>query len=563
MGAEQQPTGGDPSLPRSEGRRFRFWATATPILILACVLRFWALDLGLPHRLARPDEDDVLRMTLLPAQGDFDLGWSVYPSAYVYLSWLWVDAGLRAGAAVGLHPSVDYVEGYRRDPAYFLLIARALSAAAGTAAVLLLMLLARRALGDPEALATGLLLATNFLHARDSHAAKPDALLSLGVTAAFLAMLPLSRRATLRTGALAGLGVGAAMAIKYPAVLLLIPVYVAAVGQSATRGWRRLLPRPAIAAGLVAAVVFLATSPYILLSPESRQGMENTVVLAFPSLFPERNQQAMTQFDLAQTAAPISEYGSAAWWGGLLYQARFSLWYGAGKLASLLAPLAVLWGILCRRPIPLLATAFIVPYFLVVGLSIGFVARYMTPLLPPLLLLEAGMLYALARRLAGRQAGIVFALAVAVVAAEPLYNAVAHNRIAARTDTRVLASRWLQQHPPDGARVAVYGTQFYPWGAPKIPRRLTPVEVDPAVQALAEKGVGYLVTHDHDLFYSTVDPETMARLAPRLRLEAEFRPFDPAGAAPIFETADAYYIPFHDFAGVERPGPHVKIHRFE
>jgi hypothetical protein len=562
MGEEQQPRE-EPAAPlRPSNRLGFFWLAALPILLLACLLRFWALDLGLPHKLARPDEDDVLEMTALPAQGEFDLGWSVYPSAYVYLCWAWGEVGLRAERALGI-PTGDYVATLRREPSRVFRIARSLSAVAGVGAVWLLMVLARRSLGDPAALGAGLLLATNFLHARDSHVVKPDALLALGVTAALLAMLPLARRATLRSGALAGLGVGGAMAAKYPGVVLLVPVYVAAFVQSAARGWRRFAPLPAVVAGAVAAFVFLALSPYLLLSRESLQGIEHTIVLAFPFLFPERTAEAMATFRLLEDPAPLSEYGSRAWWGGLYYQARFSLWYGAGKVPTLLAPLALVWAFTSRRRIAILAASFILPYFLIIALSPpALLARYMTPLLPPLLLLEAGMLHGAARRWAGRRAGLVFALAILVVAVEPLMNTVGHNRIAAETDTRVLATRWLREHIAPGSRVAVYGTRFYPWGSPVVPRRLVRVEVEPEVAALEENRIEYLVTHDHALFYSTTAPEVMERLAPRLSLEADFFPFDPGHARPIFEAADAYYIPFHGFTGVERPGPRVRLYRF-
>jgi hypothetical protein len=271
----------------------------------------------------------------------------------------------------------------------------------------------------------------------------------------------------------------------------------------------------------------------------------------------------MARFRLAADPVPVSEYGSLAFGGGLLYHARFSLWYGAGKLATLLAPLAVVWGLSRRGRLATLAACFVLAYFVIVGLGASLLARYMTPLLPPLLLLEAGLLHAAATRWGGRHARAWFALATVLVAVEPLWSAIAHDRIAARTDTRVLATRWLEERLPPNTRVAVYGTRFYPWGAPQIPARLKRVAAEPEQSALEASRVQYLVTHDHDLFFSTVNPEVMKRLAPRLTLEADFRPFDPARARPVFEAADAYYVPFHGFSGVERPGPHVSVYRFE
>ena len=69
------------------GRRFVLWSA--PIVLVAAVLRFWGLSLGLPHLMARPDDEGILLMTGRVAAGHLDLDWAVYPSAWVYLCWLW------------------------------------------------------------------------------------------------------------------------------------------------------------------------------------------------------------------------------------------------------------------------------------------------------------------------------------------------------------------------------------------------------------------------------------------------------------------------------------------
>jgi hypothetical protein len=60
-----------------------------------------------------------------------------------------------------------------------------------------------------------------------------------------------------------------------------------------------------------------------------------------------------------------------------------------------------------------------------------------------------------------------------------------------------------------------------------------------------------------------VDPAVIEALESRLRLLIEFDPFTPGRAGAVFEAADAYYIPFHRFEAVTRPGPEVRIHVFE
>jgi len=564
----------------AESRSRGFWVAVVAIVLLGGSLRFWALDSGLPHLMTRPDELDVVMRTLKPARGEFDMGWSAYPSSYIYLCWAWGSTGLTIGQLLGIHPAQSYLKAFRRNPERIFLIERALSAAAGSAAVLFLMLMVRAGMTprarDPSsaegsaclrgaelvngtALIAGILLATNFLHARDSHALKPDIMLSLTVVLALAAMLPLARSASLRRGAVAGAAVGAAMAAKYPGVLLFLPLYAAALLGSSQRGWRRCLPASAICAGLAAVALFLASSPFLVFNPESREMLESMVRLAFPQIF-AASPEAMAR---ATRAFGVQGAGESDWLAGLVYHASFSLRYGAGLLPALLAPIALLWGLASRRTLPLLGALFFLFYYGVMSASPALYARYLTPVMPVLALLEAAMLCDLADRFFERRRAIVLMVATVLLAAEPLASAIQHNRLASMTDTRLLATQWLEQNVPAGSRLRVLGAQYWNWGDPQIPARLKSVHVEPTSEAMSEAGVQYLLTHDHWLFSSTLDPEIIDALTPRLEALVEFDPASPRGGEAVFETFDAYYIPIHGFRNVRRPGPHIRIYAFE
>jgi 4-amino-4-deoxy-L-arabinose transferase-like glycosyltransferase len=376
---------------------------AAAIVLLAAVLRFWALDTGLPHPRTRPDEEVVIELTTRVARGEA-LAWGIYPPAYIHFVWAWTATGLEVAQALGVAPPGSYADIARDHPEHALLVARALSAIAGTLAVAVLMLVTRRELGTTTGLAAGVLLATSFLHARDSHAVKPDTLLSLEVVIALCTMLPLVRRATIQRALLPGLLVGLATATKYPGVLLAVPLYVAAVrGSRGAPWWRRLVPLPAIAGGAVAALVFLASSPALLTDPQAR----STVVLLVRTLVPTAvpgsiaaSTPASSPGDAAQLISPYT----GPWWKGLVYHAVFSLRYGAGLLPTLVLPVAVLWGFLVRPPLLLLAAVFGVTYYVVIGLSPVNLARYVTPLLPLAAVLEGALLAAAVQALARRGA---------------------------------------------------------------------------------------------------------------------------------------------------------------
>lgn len=521
------------------------------------MLRLQALGSGLPHPRTRPDEDLVLQYTALPARGEFNLDWGVYPSAYVYACWLWGEFAVGMGHQLGLLPTGDYLEILRDHRPSLYRIDRTFSALVGTATVLLLMVLADRTLGRRVSLAAGTLMATNFLHARDSHTFKPDVMLSFLVVLALAGLLPLARRATPRHGALAGAGVGAAMAAKYPGVLLLVPLYLAAVIGSTERGWRRLVSWPAVIGGVTAGLLFLATSPYLLFGDASKRMISQTFLVLFPQISPDVLPADLRDAAAAQLTVKLEPAG----WRVLLYHVRVSLWYGFGAVATLLTPAAMVWGFLSRRPVAILASAFAVVWFVVVSLSPHFYARYLTPVVPVVLLLTAGMLTAVASRF--RRSGLVLALAVATVAGQPLASTLAFNRLAGQTDTRVLATRWLADHSTAGDRVVVYGTVFWPWGAPQMPPGVQLLNTPPDARSLEHDGVRYVVTHEHDLRFSTVDHERLASLRPRLTRVTVFDPAVPGRTGAVFEGADAFYIPIHGFCAVERPGPKIEIYRFQ
>jgi hypothetical protein len=568
MTSEHTAPGDDAARPSREtprggpGGRAAFRLAAAAVVILGMGLRFWALDFGLPNPRTRPDEEVLLRQTRHPAEGNFDLKFLVYPHAYVYLTWAWGAAGLELGQALGLVPEGDYVSLLRSRFPTVILVSRVLSAAAGTAATAAVIAVTRAALGPGAALAAGVLVATSFLHVRDSHAVKPDVLLSLATLLAVAAMVPLARRATVGRGIAAGCVVGLAMGIKYPALLLLGSAYVAACLGAGHRRWRRLVSGPGLAACLAAGVAFVATSPHLLFDPQAQERFLGF----FSILFPRAGPVASDAVSLSTAGYP--DPMGRPWWEGFVTHATFSLRYGIGLLPTLLAAPAVAWG-LGRRPgargwplTPLCAVTVLVHYA-VFGASPAVQTRYMTPIIPLLAILEGGLLAWLAGRIGQNRGGRVLVVLTAIVVAEPLASTVAHNRIIDRTDTRVLATRWMEAHVPAGSAVLGLGTQFWVWGMPDVPPGVRLVAVAPDPRALGAAGVRYVLTHEHELFSSRVNPEAMEALAPYLTELVVFDPFTPGRDAAVFEARDAYYVPYHNFGAVRRPGPLVRIYAFE
>jgi hypothetical protein len=283
----------------------------------------------------------------------------------------------------------------------------------------------------------------------------------------------------------------------------------------------------------------------------------------FESQFPELAAR-LAHVDQAEARDAVeaiigAESAGPAW----RYHAEMSLRHGMGLAAAVASPFAVVWGLGSRRPLAVAAASFAVVHAVTVLLGSGLLfSRWFTPAVPALSIALAGLAGWLAERAGrwGATAGRATLVALAVIlCAEPFASSLALDRTLARTDTRVLATRWLEAEVPEGARIAVLGTRFFGWGAPGIPRGLVLV-VPERVRDSGRRAVDYVITHEHALPWSTPDAALMAAIAPRLRLLVDFDPGSGRGGEALFEDDDAWYVPIAGFAAVERPGPRIRIY---
>jgi 4-amino-4-deoxy-L-arabinose transferase-like glycosyltransferase len=285
------------------------------------------------------------------------------------------------------------------EPSY--LAARAVAVALGLAGVAAAWWLGSRAYGRVAGGVAATAVAVATLHVAYSRMAVTDVALALAVTVA-LALLAGDRIE------LAGLAVGLATSSKYPGLVLLVPLLAAAWGR-----WRRL------AVGIaVAAVGFLATSPYV----------------------------AVHAGDALGDAWRVQRLAHRGWlgfeddpWAGFAFVGR--LWDALGPALIPATVGLVLALAAARRSRPdLVLASFVLAYFASLLALDAHFDRYVLPLVPPLAAL-AGRLRSLAP----------VTLLLLVV---PLVWSIREARELTRTDTRVVAARWIEGHLPPGAAIA-------------------------------------------------------------------------------------------------------------
>jgi 4-amino-4-deoxy-L-arabinose transferase-like glycosyltransferase len=286
-------------------------------------------------------------------------------------------------------------QAWHDEPSF--LTARIVAVALALGAIAASWWLGQRAFG--AGIVTAAIVAVCTIHVTYSRAAVTDVPLTLGVAVALTLMV----KGRIE---LAGLAVGLATGFKYPGVFLLVPLAVAGWKQ-----WNRL------AGGVALAVVgFLASSPFVL-------------VHRHQAWHEARHVQRLARDGwLGFEHDPIAP---------IAFVER--LWDGLGPVL-IISTVGLVVALVRRTRVDLILALFVLVYFADLMTLHAHFDRYVLPLVPPLAALAARF----------RQLAPVTLLLLVV----PLTWSIHDTKELTRTDTRVIAHRWVDQHIPQHTHVA-------------------------------------------------------------------------------------------------------------
>jgi len=342
------------------------------------------------------------------------------------------------------------------ESAPFYLFARIVGALIGTATVLLTFRLGASCVGRGVGFLAGLFVAMNPLHVLTSqHVSDPNLLALLFVLLAAPPLLRAAAGGTLGDSIRAGAMIGLAGACKYvPLVLgILLPVVHGLAGKpSRERGRISFLTGPALWAGVAAipAALFLA-SPFLFI--DWKQTLVD-ITAQRRSLFSEWVGKSAFPLSLP-TYLAVSIPDAMGWLAYLLALAGLVLLWRLGRTGRLLVLVPALI-VLANGLLRVAQERYVLPAlpFLYLGTSVAIVRA-------------AG--WAHARLLPSIRAGArVFSpallaglLAVAAIA-WPFHQLLATRHSLSLPDSRHLSRRWIQEHVPRDARLALelYGPIF-------------------------------------------------------------------------------------------------------
>jgi hypothetical protein len=315
-------------------------------------------------------------------------------------------------------------QAWQQQPSF--LTARIVGVVIGLAAIAATWILGRRAFGEPAGIVAAAITAVCTLHVAYSREAVTDVPLALGVAAA-LALMVAGRIE------LAGVAAGLATGFKYPGVFLVVPLAVCAWGR-----WRRL----AVAA-LCMVLAFLASSPFVLV--HSRQAWH----------------EAFRVQRLARRGWLGFEHDHSA---PIAFSAH--LWHAFGPVI-LISVVGIAFALWRRTRTDLVLVSFVVVYFADLMTLRAHFDRYTLPLVPPLAALAARF----------RALAPVTLLLLVV----PLTWTIRDDKRLTRTDTRIVAARWIERNVPHGVHIAedpstpaVAGYQILPLQLPGPGRTFDP-----------------------------------------------------------------------------------------
>ncbi len=404
-----------------------FGAALALIMVAALVLRLWGSRTGLPYVFNVDEGAHFVPRAIGMFDHSYDPGYFINPPAMTYLFhvvfWLrWGGDGVR--------------EQFSANPTAVFELARWTVAVLAAVSVGLLAWAAARLFDRRVALVAAALLAFSYLPAFYGHFALNDAALVAPVCLALAGAAGILRTGRTRDYLIAGLGLGLACATKYTAGIVLAPILAAAILGSGPGGRHR---RDLLLCFVLAGGAFLALNPYALFSFHAfRVGLHEQSAAS---------TDGGGKLGLADTRA-VTYYLSTLLWGLGVVPVLAAI---GGAVRLFARDRGVFWLLV---PAPLLFLAFM-------GLQDRFFARWLMPIYPFLILLAAwagvqAFAWLAARVRGGRLPAWSPAVAAALVlCGQGLVYVVHDDAVLTRTDTRVIARRWMVANIPEGAKIVL------------------------------------------------------------------------------------------------------------
>jgi hypothetical protein len=408
------------------------WLILIGIILLAFGLRVWGVNFGLPYTY-HFDETTYTGAALNLGRGQ--IGPQSNPTGYTNLLFVEYIIYFVLGNLLKLFSSSgEFANLYHTDPSSFLILARLTSIILGTLTVLIVYFIGKYLHSKIAGLASALLLAIAFIHVRDSHYGVPDIAVTFFISASILFLLLLIKQNKPLYGYLAALLAGYAIATKWTAAVIIIPLILTIVFEHLSIK-KILILLGSFFTGFLLGGFQLILKPSIYITSglnELRAGGEGNFwfwqIDTLPGWF----------FYLKMMVFGLGILLTCAGLAGIVYYS----WLSISK----------------KNHAGIIVLSFPILYFLIMGISRHYFLRYALPLIPFVTLFAGIFLvviyewFSIKNR---RLALIVVSTFYFLMIIFPFASSLRSDIILTKTDTRTVAKEWIENNIPAGSKIAV------------------------------------------------------------------------------------------------------------
>ena len=399
-------------------------------------MRVWGIDYGLPYVLHQ-DEPIIINHALAYGTGDLNPHFFIIPPACSYLLFFCYIVFFVMGKLFGIFSGVsDFAMSYFKDPTYFYIIARTvLGVIPGTLSILFTYTLYKRLFSEKGALYAAAVVAFSFLTAVNSHYAYVDNMMLMLVLLAYLSIVNMMQRPSLKNYLIAGALLGGAIGVKYNSGILIVPMLLAhvfAVSDAIRKKTDIVLDKNMWMAMAAAAAVFIVINPFAVLDWQY-----------FASSVPGRIRTAYM-----------------GWTHHLIYSLREGMgWFLV--IPGIIGALAMCGRTEKRKTLVFLSFPVVFYMHLVLG-SQRF-SRYALPLVPFLAMGAAFFFFNFMGKYAKNRIGKNIIMTLSLILIIPtLVKSVKADMLFAGQDTRSLSALWIEENIVPGSKIAVDHTSYRP-----------------------------------------------------------------------------------------------------
>jgi len=545
------------------------------IIFLGLTIRIWGINFGLPHIESRPDETTIVKIALKFGLGDLNPHFFRYPTLYMYVVFMCYILYYFGGLIFGRYKVLDdFITESIIAPKNFYLIDRFITIFFGTLTIYVVYRIAEKLFDKETAIISSLFLSFAYLHVRESHFGVTDVFMTFLVILTIFYILKSYKDSTITNYIRAGLFGGLAMSTKYNALLVIVPMFIVHHFNTVSKR-SKFLDKKVIFFVIIFIIGFLIGTPFAILDFKQ-----------FTSDFLYEMKHLSKGHDIIL---------GIGWW----YHLRFSLFYGLGW-TLFFASLAGISTFMIKRDIKktFILLSFPLIYYILIGRGYTVFVRYAIPLIPFLCITAAVFVNYITNKIFSKHKNyLAWSLGILIVIPS-LINIIQFNTLLTKKDNRVIVAEWIKENIHQGSSVCQFGSlwgkvQIYPiiksleedYG--QITQKSKKIVIKKTIEYMSQNNIeGYelweyneksdkfifrseenrglpefIIIEKSPLIIYSKTPERIAQLIDSTyRLEKTFEVINIKAKENLFDQQDAFYLPFHGFKDIERPGPNIYIY---